>query len=138
MNIVLIILAWAATAFLTVVYTKAGSAKLTKPIEGLAAAGLAWVKQVPAFVVRLIGLLELIGVYGLILASVAFEFVPGFEWAQSLAVAAAFGLVLVMLVAIIMHTSRKEIKYTYKINLQLFFAALVAAVALSLVTLPLI
>lgn len=136
MNLVLIAISWLLTAFLTLVYTKAGSAKLTKPIDGLAAAGLGWVKSVPAGVVRLIGFLELLGVYGLIAASIAFEFVPGFEWAQGFALAAAAGLTLVMIVGMTMHIVRGEFKYTYKINLQLFFAALITFVALSLVTVP--
>jgi hypothetical protein len=138
MNIALVAISWLLTIFLTLVYTKAGSFKLKGNMEQFAEAGFGWAKPVGLTGVRIIGFLELLGAYGLIAASVAFQFVPGFAWAQWFAVAAAAGLTLVMLVAIIMHIARGEFKYTYKMNLPLFFAALIPTIALSLVTLPLI
>lgn len=138
MNIALISLAWLLSVFLTLVYVKAGSFKLKGSIDQFVAAGLGWTKDAGLATVRVIGFLELLGVFGLIAASAAFQFVPGFAWAQWFAVAAAAGLTLVMIVGMAMHIARGEFKYTYKINLQLFFASLIAAVALSLVTLPLI
>lgn len=134
MNYVLIVAAWAATVFLTMVYFKAGSFKLKGSIDQFVAAGMGWTKQAGLGVVRTVGFLELLGVFGLIAASLAFEFVPGFAWSQLFAVLAAAGLTLVMVVAIVMHVVRGEFKYTYKINLQLFFAALISLVALAFAT----
>lgn len=138
MNIALISISWLLTAYLALVYFKAGSFKLKGTMEQFAAAGFGWAKPVGLGGVRTIGFLEVLGAFGLVAASAAFEFVPGFAFAQWFAVAAAAGLTLVMLVAIIMHGARGEPKYTWKMNLPLLLAAAIATVALSLVTLPLI
>ena len=133
MFIALAIAAWALTVFLTMVYFKAGKFKLTAPIETLVQAGMTWTKQIPSFVVRLIALLELVGVAGIILAPAAYEF-AGFEWALIWGVLAAAGLALTMIVALVMHVVRGEIKYTWKINTYVILAS--AALTAILVALP--
>jgi hypothetical protein len=129
-QIIALVVAWALTVFLSLVYLKAGRFKLTAPIDTLVAAGLAWTKEIPKGLVRLIGFLELAGVAGIILAPIASEFL-NLAWAQPIGVAAAVGLVLVMVVGIVMHIARGEFKYTYKINLQLLFAAAILSVLLA-------
>ena len=122
MFIALAIVGWVLTAFLTSVYFKAGKFKLTASIETLVGAGMTWVKQIPEFVVRLIALLELIGVAGIILAPAAYQF-AGFEWALIWGVLAAAGLALTMVVAFVMHAIRGELKYTWKINVLVILAS---------------
>lgn len=135
-QITAVVVAWALTVFLSLVYLKAGRFKLTAPIDTLVAAGLAWTKEIPAGLVRLIGLLELLGVAGIVLAPIASEFL-GFAWAQVWGVAAAIGLTLTMIVGIIMHIARGEFKYTYKINLQLVIASAALAAILAVYGSPL-
>ena len=131
MNIVAIVAAWVLTVFLSLVFLKAGSFKLTAPIETLAAAGMAWTKQIPSGLVRAIALVEIIGVAGIVLAPIASEFL-GFGWAQPWGVAAAAGLTLTMAVAAVMHIVRGEFKHTYKINLMVTIAGLILTVLLAL------
>jgi hypothetical protein len=132
MHIVLQIIGWALTVPLVLGLGKAGLWKLTSPIDALVAAGLAWVKEIPTFLVRLIALLEILGVAGIILAPAASQFL-GFAWAAIWGVLAAAGLVLTMLVAAIMHIARGEFKYTWKNNVSLFaFAAALTAVLMAL------
>jgi len=133
MHIVLQIIGWALVVPLVLGLGKAGLWKFTTPIEDLAAAGLAWVKEIPAYVVRLIALLEIAGVAGIILAPAADQFL-GFTWAAIWGVLAAAGLALTMLVAAIMHIVRKEFKYTWKNNVSLF--AFAAALTVVLAALP--
>ena len=132
MHIVLQIIGWALTVPLVLGLGKAGLWKLTSPIDALVAAGLAWVKEIPTFLVRLIALLEILGVAGIILAPAASQFL-GFAWAAIWGVLASAGLALTMLVAAIMHIARGEFKYTWKNNVSLFaFAAALTAVLIAL------
>ena len=132
MLIALQIIGWALVVPLALGLGKAGLWKLTSPIETLAAAGLSWVREVPAFVVRLIALLEIAGVAGIILAPAADQFL-GFQWAAIWGILAAAGLALTMLAAAIMHIVRGEFKYTWKNNVSLFaFAALLTGVLIAL------
>lgn len=132
MHIVLQIIGWALVVPLVLGLGKAGLWKLTSPIETLAAAGLAWTKEIPSFLVRLIALLEVLGVAGIILAPAADQFL-GFAWAAIWGVLAAAGLALTMVVAAIMHIVRGEFKYTWKANLSLFaYAAVLTGVLAAL------
>ena len=132
MHIVLQIIGWALIVPLVLGLGKAGLWKLTSPIETLAAAGLAWTKEIPSFLVRLIALLEVLGVAGIILAPAADQFL-GFAWAAIWGVLAAAGLALTMVVAAIMHIVRGEFKYTWKANLSLFaYAAVLTGVLAAL------
>ena len=132
MHIVLQIVGWALVVPLVLGLGKAGLWKLTSPIENLAAAGLAWTKEIPSFLVRLIALLEILGIAGIILAPAADQFL-GFKWAAIWGVLAAAGLALTMVVAAIMHIVRGEFKYTWKANLSLFaYAAVLTGVLAAL------
>ena len=135
MHIVLQLVGWALVVPLFLGLGKAGLWKLTTPIESLAAAGLAWTKEIPAFLVRLIALLEILGVAGIILAPAADQFL-GFKWAAIWGVLAAAGLALTMLVAFIMHVVRGEAKHTWKMNLTMLATSIIAAVLQALVVLP--
>lgn len=130
LQVVGVVIAWALSIYVAIGFYKAGKFKLTAPKDTLLAAGFGWVKNLPIGVVRLIAIVELLGVVGIILAPIASEFL-GFAWAQVWGVLAAAGLSLTMLVAATMHIIRGEFKYTYKSNLTLFFAALIAAVLLA-------
>ena len=131
MNIAFIVVGWVLTVFLVMAYLKAARFKLTASIQTLVDAGLAWAAVAGKPLVRTIGSLELLGAIGIVLAPAASEFL-GLSWAQPWGVAAAGGLTLVMVVGIIMHIARGEIKYTWKVNLALLLAALVLTVILSL------
>ena len=131
-SIASLVVAWAATAFLTVSFFKAGMFKLTSPIAKLLEAGFGWVSKLPVFAVRLIALLELAGVAGLIAGAALYELSPEHPvWAQFIAIAAALGLALTMIVASIMHQVRGESQYTFKMTSQLLLVSIIAAVALS-------
>jgi uncharacterized membrane protein YecN with MAPEG domain len=135
----LAIAGWVLTVFVGMVFFKAGKFKLTASIETLVGAGMTWTKQIPKALVRLIALLELVGAIGLVIAQAGFEVgviakVPTFGFAQGWAVAAAIGLALTMFVALVMHVVRKEIKYTWKINVGVTVAA--SALAVVLASLP--
>ena len=114
---------------LAFIFWGAGFNKLTKSIDDLAAAGMGWTKEIPAFVVRVIALLELAGAVGVVAGPVA-GLALGWTWATFLGALAGAGLAATMLVAAIMHIARGEFKYTYKMNIGL----LVLAIAHSVVT----
>ena len=133
MHIVLQIIGWALVIPLVLGLGKAGLWKLATPIDALVAAGLTWTKEIPAFVVRVVALLEIAGVAGIILAPAADQFL-GLSWAAIWGVLAATGLALTMLVAAVMHIVRGEFKYTWKSNVSLF--AYAAALAVVLASLP--
>lgn len=122
---------WAALTF-----WKAGNFKLKGNKEAFAAAGFGWAAKTPIGVIRVIGLLEVLGAVGVVLAPAA-ALIPGFEFAQYVGVAAALGLALTMVAAMIVHQSRGESKYTFKMNFKLLLIALVAALLNALVVLPL-
>ena len=132
LTIVYDIAAWVLSIPVVLVFWKAGTFKLTAPIDTIAAAGIGWVKDTSKFVVRLVALLEVLGVVGLVLAHAAY-YVQA--WTLVWAIAAALGLSLTMLAAALLHIVRKEIKYTWKMNFGIAGAAAAAAGALVLVLL---
>jgi len=96
MNIVL----WVVQGLLAVAFLLAGFMKATRPIEVLSKQ-MAWVTALPMAFVRFIGVAEMLGAIGLILPLVT-GILP---W---LTVAAAAGLVVVQISALIFHLSRNE------------------------------
>lgn len=122
---------WVALTF-----WKAGNFKLKGTKEAFAAAGFGWAAKTPIGVIRLIGFLEAAGAVGAVVLPLV-ALIPGLELVQWLGVAAAVGLALTMVGAMIVHQSRGESKYTFKMNFKLFAIALVAAVLDALVVLPL-
>ena len=98
MNIVL----WAVAGVLALVFFAAGAMKLIQSKEKLAAdPNMAWIEQFSPGMIKLIGLLEVLGAIGLIL-----PVVPGI--APVFVPLAAVGLVLLMIGAAITHARRKE------------------------------
>lgn len=91
---------WVAQIALAFVFIMAGATKLFRPINDLVDM-LPWVTDMPAAMVRFIGLSELLGGLGLILPA-ALRIKP------VLTPYAAFGLVMVMILAIGFHISRGE------------------------------
>lgn len=130
MGIDLLMLAlWLITGALSV-YTainffKAGKFKATSTKEVLLGAGFGWIEKIPFGVVRLIAWAEILGTVGLIVSPIAYLF--GLTFAIWLAVAAAIGLALTMVGAIIVHAARKESKYTLKMNLRLLAVSVLSA-----------
>jgi len=125
MNILIIVLAAVASLFTAFAFFKAGKFKAFSTKETLLGAGFGWVEKIPFWNVRLIAWLELLGAAGLVIAPIGYFL--GFTWAIWFAVAAAAGLALTMVGAIILHAKRGEAKYTLKMNLQLLVVSLLAA-----------
>ena len=99
MNIVNIVL-WVIQGLLALAFLLAGFMKTFQPVATLKK-NMSWVNDVPVAFVRFIGVAELLAAIGLI-APAATGIVP---W---LTVAAAVGLVVVMLSASVFHASRRE------------------------------
>lgn len=91
---------WVAQGLLAAMFLMAGAMKSTQPIEQLATS-LPWVTQVPSGLVRFIGISELLGAIGLILPSVL-------RIQPKLTVYAAFGIIAIMLFALIFHITKGE------------------------------
>jgi uncharacterized membrane protein YphA (DoxX/SURF4 family) len=96
MNIAL----WVIQILLALAFLAAGVPKATQPIATLSKR-LTWAKDVPAPFVRFIGVAEILGALGLILPALT-GILP---W---LTVAAAIGLAVIMVAAIIFHILRGE------------------------------
>lgn len=125
LEIAVILLAGALSAYTAWNFYKAGRFKATSSKETLLGAGFGWIEKLPFGVVRLIAWLEIIGAAALVVSPVAYFF--GIGLAIWLAVAAALGLALTMVGAIIVHAVRKESKYTLKMNLRLLAVSLLSA-----------
>jgi hypothetical protein len=108
---------WIIAGFLGVFYLYAGAKKLGQTKKQLAPM-MGWVDTVPMRVVRLIGLIEVLGVAGLILP-------PLTGIAQALAVLAASGFLVLQVLATGLHLRRGEGKVT-PLNLALIMLAAVA------------
>ena len=121
MNLVL----WVLQIVVALVFLLAGTVKLTQPVERLGKT-MQFVKEVPAWLVRFIGLVELMGALGLILPALT-------GIASWLTPLAATGLALVMLVATTYHTHKTEYSRV-GITLILLGLAIVVAIGRYLVT----
>lgn len=97
MNIAL----WIAASLLALAFLAAGLGKLTTPKDKLAEKGMAYVEDFSEGQIKAIGALEVLGAIGLIVPA----FIGGIEW---LVPAAAVGLLLTMIGAIVVHLRRKE------------------------------
>lgn len=96
----MIIVLWIVQGLLALAFLLSGFLKGFTPLEGLKK-NMAWVSDVPAGLVRFIGIVEVLGALGLILPKLT-QIVP------QLTIAAAIGLILVMLSAAVFHAARKE------------------------------
>ena len=136
LSIIFTVIGLAAGIFAAKTFWKAGNFKLKGDKPAFAAAQFGWAEKTPLGVIRLIGLLEVLGAIGVVVAPIA-AIITGQVAIQLLGVAAAAGLALTMVAAMILHQARGESKYTFKMNFFLFLPAVVAAVADALVVLPL-
>jgi hypothetical protein len=109
---------WIVAGLLGLFYLYAGGKKVAQSREQLAPM-MAWVDTIPMPVVRLIGVVEILGVAGLILP-------PATGIAPVLAIAAAAGFVVLQVLATGLHLSRGEAKVT-GLNFALIILAAVAA-----------
>jgi len=91
---------WAAQIILAGMFLMAGFMKSTTSIEQLSAS-LPWTKEVPAWLVRFIGVSELLGALGLLLPSIL-------SIKPVLTPVAAIGIIAIMLLASIFHISKGE------------------------------
>jgi hypothetical protein len=130
MNYVIITAAIAVASFTAYSFVKAGVFKLKSSAESLIQIGWGWVKSAPKGTHKFIGLAEVLGGLGVILAPVAVT-IFNFDWAIGLGIAAGAGLSLIMVLANLVHIARKEIKYTWKTGLLLLVASLLVTVLLS-------
>jgi DoxX-like family len=135
MNIFLAIAAIIFSALTAFTFFKAGSMKAKASEEALLAAGMGWVKGRMGFT-RLVAWLEILGAIGIIAGPVG-AWVTNFEWSKWTGVAAGAGLTLTMIVALIMHIVRGEIKYTWKMNIGIIAVAGIATALQAAVALPL-
>jgi uncharacterized membrane protein YphA (DoxX/SURF4 family) len=109
---------WVVQAMLAVAFGMAGSMKATKPIADLAQQ-MVWAGDVPAALVRFIGVSEFAAALGLVLPA-ATRIQP------RLTALAAAGIVLVMVLASLFHLSRGE---AGALPVNFVFAGLAAFVA---------
>ncbi len=130
MNIFITVAALAVSLYVAYAFIKAGLDKLRTSDADLLKRGWGWVEKFPKGSTKFIGLAELLGGLGVILAPVAVT-VFNFDWALPLGVAAGAGLTLVMVLANLIHIVRKEFKYTYKTGLMLLAATVLATVLLA-------
>jgi hypothetical protein len=124
-EILIIIAAYAVSAFTAYSFFKAAKFKATASKETMLKAGFGWLEKLPVSVARVIAYLELLGAAGLLISPVGY--LLGYEWTIWFAVAAGFGLALTMVGAIWLHAVRKESQYTLKMNLQLLAVSVMSA-----------
>ncbi|MEO1290058.1 MAG: DoxX family protein [Chloroflexota bacterium] len=114
MNIVL----WILQGLLTLVFLAAGSMKVTRSKEQLLATGerMAWVIDLSAGQLKLIGILEVLAAIGLILPALT-------NILSILTPLAAVGLVLTMIGAITLHLRRGDPQQAMMMNVVLLLIA---------------
>ena len=130
MTILITAVALTACSFVSFAFVKAGLDKLRTSEADLLKRGWGWVEKLPLGTAKFIGLSELLGGLGVILAPIAVS-VFNFDWALPLGVTAGAGLVIVMFLANLAHIVRKEFKYTYKSGLMLLAATAIATALLA-------
>ena len=109
---------WILQVLLAAAFVMTGLMKLSMPIAQLATT-LPWVNDVPALLVRFIGLAEFAGALGLILPA-------AFRIRTNLTPLAALGLVTVMILASLFHLTRGE---GMMLPMNLVLAALAGVIA---------
>jgi putative oxidoreductase len=110
---------WVAQGLLALAYLPAGGMKASQPVDALGKR-MAWVRSTPETLVRVIGVAEVLGAIGIILPLLT-NILP---W---LTVAAALGLVLVQVFAIIYHVSRGETRVV-PLNVVLLLLAILVVI----------
>lgn len=97
----MIVAFWIVTGLIALVFLAVGAMKLTRPREALATMGLKWTEDFTDLQVKLIGLAEALGAFGLVLP-VLLGILP------ILSPIAAILLAALMLGATVVHVRRKE------------------------------
>ena len=115
----MIVAYWIIAGLLAAAYLAAGSLKVLRPTEQLAASGMGWAEDYGTTATKAIGAVEILGALGLIL-----PLLTGI--APWLSVVAAVGLALVQVGAIVVHIRRGERK-SLPVNVVLLLLAVVAA-----------
>lgn len=92
---------WAVTALLAMVFLGSGAFKLTKSRTAMDEAGMTYVRDMPAWSLKLIGLAELAGGIGLVLP-------PVLNRNIGLVATSAGLLAVLMLGAVVLHARRRE------------------------------
>jgi hypothetical protein len=124
----MIIAYWVVAGILAFVYLLVGGTKIIRSRAQLEESGMSWVRGANPAVVKLVGLIEILGAVGLIVP-------PLTNTAVLLAPLAAIGLVLVQAVAIGVHMQMKDVR-SLPINIALLLLAFAAA-WIGVLTLPL-
>lgn len=93
---------WGAQILLAAFFLMDGYTKATSPVDHLHAVIL-WTKDVPLWLVRFIGIMELLGCVGLLLPSIL-------RIKPTLTPVAAIAFILLMFSAILFHIFRSEVK----------------------------
>ncbi|GAB4037445.1 DoxX family protein [Spirosoma jeollabukense] len=109
---------WVAQVVLAATFIWAAAMKLFQPVEKLAALW-PWTGQIPGIVVKLTGLIDLVGAIGLILPSLL-------RIKPQLTPIAAIGVIALMLCASIFHIARGE---AAQIGANIVFAGMAAFIA---------
>jgi uncharacterized membrane protein YphA (DoxX/SURF4 family) len=111
---------WIVTGAVAAAFVLAGVMKLTQPKPALVSSGQGWAEDFPESTIKVIGLLEVLGVAGLIL--------PGaFDVAAWLVPTAAIGLAITMVGAAFTHARRGEFQ-NVAVNLVLLVGLIFVAV----------
>jgi uncharacterized membrane protein YphA (DoxX/SURF4 family) len=110
---------WVAASLLAGAFLAAGAMKLLQPKEKLAASGMGWTEDWSALSIKLIGAVEILAAFGLILPALT-------GIAPILVPLAALGLVITMIGAVIVHARRKENQALAPNLVLLILAAVVA------------
>jgi uncharacterized membrane protein len=118
----MLIALWIVTGLLAAAYFFAGGTKMLRPKQTIVTM-LPWAEDFSTWQIKVIGALEFLGALGLILPGVT-------GIAPWLTVAAAFGLALVQVGAIVTHARRQE---PFVINIVMLAAALLVAIGWLLV-----
>ena len=124
----MIIAYWVVAGILAFVYLLVGGTKIIRSRAQLEESGMSWVRGANPAVVKLVGLIEILGAVGLIVP-------PLTNTAVLLAPLAAIGLVLVQAVTIGVHMQMKDVR-SLPINIALLLLAFAAA-WIGVLTLPL-
>jgi uncharacterized membrane protein YphA (DoxX/SURF4 family) len=117
-NKALHVILWIAQALLASSLVWSGSIKLFQPIDQLALMW-PWAAEVPSLLVKFTGVVDLLGAIGLVLPMLL-NIKPG------ITVAAAIGIIVLMICATVFHISRGE---TDSIGVNVVFAGIAAFIA---------
>jgi hypothetical protein len=129
MTVVFWVFALVLSVVLAVMMGRAGWIKTFTPLVSMAGSGLVWVRDIPAWSVRLIGMLELLAAIVVVVAPVA-RLVVGPDPLLTIAgVAAALGVATLMGLAHLFHRARGESEHTWKTNLAFGALAVMTAAA---------